>query len=57
MTKVRTLYCLDCGAEYEVDEAEGRQRKRLCSSCKYIERKEAEILREWEVARGYCEEY
>jgi hypothetical protein len=52
---MKVFFCSDCGAEYEVDEAEGRQRKRLCFACRRIEAKEKELLREWELARGYAE--
>lgn len=50
---MRTYLCTSCGDEYEVDEAEGRQRKRLCSTCRDIEKREKEMLREWEHAKEY----
>ena len=56
MDKVKTYFCSSCGDEYERDEAEGRQRKRLCASCLYIEKREAELLKEWELVHGYAVE-
>jgi len=55
LAEMRPFFCSECGAESEVDEAEGRQRRKICAICKDIERREAALLREWEVARGYAE--
>jgi hypothetical protein len=44
---MKMKFCRECGSEFELEEGD-RRRSPLCYACKEIEKRERELLREWE---------
>ncbi len=51
---MKARICRSCGVEFEQEESEPHTI--YCGSCEYAERKERELVLEWERSQWYLEE-
>ena len=51
---MKARICRSCGASFELEETEPNTI--YCGSCEYAERKETELVREWEKQQWFLEE-
>jgi hypothetical protein len=49
---MKARICRSCGVEFELEETEPHTV--YCASCEYSERKEQELIAEWERAQWFC---
>ena len=54
MQPMKARICRSCGVEFELEEAEPRTI--YCAACEDLEKREALLIREWEMTQGYLGE-